>query len=476
MACSLVCKRRAECIYRAEHRFGGVCLTMFPTTERIRLPSRQPTLLFTVELPQAYSHVHDLPVCIGELLLCVAGSSRFFPDRRLRPAQTTVLVALDRHHGGERFRLEVPTRALTGEITTSLVATEGPDETILLAVLQHEDGLSVFVLAPDGCVLWEEQPYTADKHTHRLTEVHLRTYDLSIKHWLSPVFPGPMQGYLVSWLYRQDRFARMEYRRPGGDLPLWSQPAWAVGRCGHIVFGATVPRAQSRLVAYDLATGTPLWSIAGREAILAAVEREFVVVVYRPPTWEDAIALAPKSTSNHGPIWPLAGMHCPPILAHEPATGERLWSLWVPGYVVSLACGPGHMCAIVATETGHPLLLCADREGHLLWQQVLTSSVAERLVRWERGGPAMRPAWPMLVAVDAASLLLETPEQLTCLALHDGSVRWHCMTPAVRPSFLPRSEDRMVSRSCTLVHNGILYRREGTRLWAYAENQSALSE
>lgn len=448
-------------------------MTICPTTAYTRLPSTQPKLLFDVELPEAYSHAHDLPVCVGDLLVCVAGSSRFFPDHRQRPAQTPVLVALDRYNGGERFRLEVPTRALTGEITTSLVATEGPEETILVAVAQHEQGVSVFALAPDGRVLWEEQLYTADKHADRLAALHLRTYDLSLKHWLSPVLPGPMQGYLVSWLYRQDRFAWMEYRRAGQDEPVWSQPAWAVGSDGTSVFGVTVPRAHSLLTAYELATGTPRWSLAGREAVLAAVEREFVVVVYRPPTWEEAVADAPKSVSKHGPIWPMSGTHCPPIIAHEPATGERLWSLWVPGYLVSLACGPGHVCALVATETGHPLLLCADRTGHLLWQQHLTTSVAERLVRWERGVSAIRPSWPMIVAVDAAHLLLEMPEQLTCVALHNGSVRWHCITPGVRPGFLPRSEDRFVSRSCTLIHDGMLYRREGNRVWAYGEEASS---
>lgn len=410
------------------------------------------------------------------MLLCVGGSFLYFPDRFLRPKHLAVLVALDRLSGSERFRLEVPTRAFTGEITTSLVPTVRPDGLIFLAVYQHDTMLSVFVLASDGRLLWEDQPYDSEKDQDRIAAVRLREFDLSIKHWVSPVIPGPAQTYLVSWLYRQNRFAWMEYRRPGQDQAVWSTPQWLVGACGEVVFGATVPRERSSLTARNLSTGKPLWSLPGRESIVAAAETEFVVLVYRPPTREEAAETAPRSAGQKGQGWEMAGNHCPPIIAREPVTGEILWSIAVPGYVVSLMCGPGHVCAIVATETGWPALLCADRSGQTLWSQELKHFPTQGLVAWETFGPAIRPPWPVIVAVDASSVLLETNEVLTCVSLRDGKETWQLATPAVDPGFLPRMEDRILGRSTTLIEDGIIYRRGGTRLWAYTDRKVSLRE
>lgn len=443
-------------------------------TDRIRIPPTQPRYLFEVDIPGAYTHAHDLPVVVDELLVCVGGTFLYFPDRLQRPKNTAVLVALDRLNGSERFRLEVPTRAFTGEITTSLIPTVRPDGLILLAVYQHDTVLSVFALAPDGRVLWEDQLYDYEKEQDRLYAVHLRAFDLSIKHWVSPVIGGPAQSYLVSWLYRQNRFARMEYRRPGQEQALWSKPEWLVGACGEIVFGATVPREHSSLTARDLTTGKPLWAISGRESIVAAAEAEFVVLVYRPPTREEAAETAPRAAGKKDIEWAMAGNHCPPIIAREPATGESLWSIAVPGYVVSLMCGPDHVCVMVVTETGRPALLCADRLGQTLWLQELRSFPMQRLVRWGTFGPAIRPHWPVIVAVDAAHVLLETNETLTCISLRDGKEMWQVATPEVHPGFLPRVEDRILGRSTTLVQDGIIYQCEGTRLWAYTDREMSV--
>ena len=442
----------------------------------VQIPAIRPESLFEVDIPDSYTHAHDLPVIAGELLLCVGGGFRndVFQGPGLHtappPDHTPVLVALDRFNGRERFRLEVPTRSFTGEITTSLVPAVSSDGVILLAVYQHDTVLSVFALAPDGQVVWQDQLYDREKDGDRMVAMCLLEFDLYIKHWISPVIAGPEQSYLVSWLYRQNRFAWMEFRRPATSQALWTAPEWLVGTCGEVVFGATVPRESSSLTARDLSTGKSLWSIAGNECIVAAAEPEFVLLVYRPPTKGEAAETAPKSAGRKGQKgqpWEMAGNHCPPIIAREPASGERLWSLPVPGYVVSLACGPEHICAIVATEAGKPALLCADRLGQTLWLQQLKPFPAQRLVEWAPYEPANRPNWPVIVAVDAAHILLETNDSLMCLSLRDGKEVWQLMTPSVQPGFLPRMEDRILGRSTTLVRDGIIYRRNGTKLWAF---------
>jgi outer membrane protein assembly factor BamB len=433
-----------------------------------RIPLTQPTLLFEAAPPDPYTVAQARPVIAGDVLLCLGSSARPLtrvPLAELPPSpDTPVLVALDGVSGTERFRLEVPTRACTREVTTSLSPTVRADGSILLAVYQQDVSLSVFALSPAGRVLWEDELGRA-RGVDRLHELRLRAFDLYIKHWFSQLVAGPADGYLAAWLYRQERFAHLEYRQ-GGQV-VWQAPEWLVGHGGEVVLGASVPRASSTLTARVLTTGRPLWSLSGKERVLAAAEADFLLFVSRPPTRAEAALTAPRSAGNMPPRIALAGRHCPPIVAHDPATGEVLWSIAVPGSVVSLACGPAHIAALALAADNQAVLVCADRQGQTLWTRLLPPIPNEQVTAWQEQRAAAAFPWPLLIAVDDASLLWESGSTLHCAALRDGTDRWQLATPEAWAGFLPRIEDRLLGISNTQVGDGVIYRR-GTRLWAYA--------
>ncbi len=462
----------------------------------MRIPDTQPRQLFEVEVPTVYSYVQSRPSIAGESLLCLAGGSasdyllqRKEPRREWRdflhptpPPRTPVLVALDRSTGEVRYVLTIPTRSADGNILPSLAPTVRADGTILLGVYQQNTSLTVYALAPDGEVMWDDEPYSKEKDN--LYDVMLEPHDLSIKHWLSPVIAGSQDTYLVSWLYRQVRFARMEYRRPGHSEPLWSAPEWWLGTCGDVIVGATVPRVTSVITARDLISGKALWSLSGKERIVAATSHELVLFVVPPLKMLETLEMsraqrmeeaARQPTRKRGQV----AADYPPIVAYDPRSGGILWSVSVPGAVVSVVPGPEHVCAIAVPEAGRPWLLCADRNGEILWSVELRSEPLVPAAAWARKlvfdpQPWRHDPdpWPVIVGVDSEHVLWESRGSVHCFSLLDGRPVWRLDALDDCRTNLPRVDDRLVGQSTCLVWDGVLYRR-GWKLRAYTNGDAA---
>ncbi len=389
------------------------------------IPTTAPHLFYEKATPTAGPDDLFDPVIAGDLVLVTLDSYTFVSDRFIRdfagrkpettlsspgyqgepfPEQETILQALDLHTGAERFSLTVPIQPVPRDVLPTLPGVTSAG-TILQGVYQQDLFLHIYHVGPDGAILGVDRLYQDDRRV--LHDVGLVGNDLSIKLTLSPIIPCADDTYLVSWLYRQVRFAHLEYRRLGNPLPLWTGDEFWAGNTAEVVVGTTIPDPDYRVVGRRLTDGAVLWSNPGTFRTIAAVDDALVLVAANP--------YANPETVYH-PLPPDISS----LAAWEPSTGRTLWQQSVPGIVVSARVGPTRIVAIAVDADGYAQLSCFSRKGNRLWSRRLSQSEPYQISAWDRARLRYPPSsypWPTLIAVDRSALVLATGTALRSFSL-----------------------------------------------------------
>jgi hypothetical protein len=427
------------------------------------IPATAPHLLYEKAVPTAGPDYLFDPVIAGDLVLLTLGPYQFVSDRFIRvfaqqkseaehpgsgeqpvqhigwslprrnpesvlpspgyqgepyPDQKTILQALDLRTGAERFSLSVPIQPAPRDVLPTLPGVTSTG-TILQGLYQQDLFLHVYHIGPDGFILGVDRLYEDDRRL--LSEVGLGGNDLSIKLTFSPIIPCADDAYLVSWLYRQVRFARLEYRRIGDPLPLWTGDEFWAGNTAEVVVGTTILDPDYRVVGRRLTDGTVLWSNPSPFCTIAGVDDALVLVAANPYVNPEGV---------YQPLPP----DVPSLAAWDLYTGKTLWKHTLPGIVVSAQAGPTHIAAVAIDADGYAQLFCFSRKGDRLWSRHLSQSEPYQISTWDRVRLRYPPPsypWPTLLAVDWSAFVLTIGTTLRSFSLQGRHRQtWQLSLPA----------------------------------------------
>lgn len=432
------------------------------------IPRHRPRLLWERQvIPHCWGWTGRPVVDRGRILL--AGGSA---DAHGEVGLAQVLALED----GRELLVHRELPELAREVQAALPAL-APDGSLLVAIYEHPQGVSLLRLGPAGELLARQE-----------VPAGFPTIDGSSKLFLGPLVPLPDGSALVSWVYRQVR--RYGTSRHGSAGRAWEVACWLGAIGPGVAIGVTTPGPdhlldRTRVVAHDLLGGEVRWerdaphaTIAGLlrspAALLeraAAPQDELLLLVDRSARFAEKRAASEQAEEARAAADPederlLAELDAREValprsptrlLALALSTGAVEWSADFPGELVGVAACPTGVSVLAHDERGLALHHL-DRAGRLAGSSSLDGPP---LRRW---GHAVEQVRPALVARDLDVVLVAGEEQLVAHGLA-GDVLWNHPLPARCEGFRERRTDRFLPLVQLGLGDGRIALRDGERLW-----------
>lgn len=476
-----------------------------------------PVKAFEVSLPVAWAGFLERPVITKDGVL-VTGCNQ---DSRRKPGTDVILLTcLARQDGAELFRFCLPDEE--GKEIYSSLPVVAQDGDILLSAYCQDRWLKTYRLDAAGKVK-AQQEIGLEKGRDLRNDYNIIGGDLSSKLFMAPPHPCDEERLLVSWLYRQVRFFRTEYRswssadtdsaiadtdsaiaetggaiadtdraiaETGGaiadtggaiaDGPIWSCNEWLLGASNSIALCASYDRPTDRespkeeLSARRIDNGELLWrsDYAGRvfgcvkDDAFLLVDRSLRLAEYKQRELRYQEELEQNEDLEVMEYFEKNPLTSPSmLLAADADSGEFVQRFTVAGEIFALMTHLSYIAVVCGDESGRGHIMILDSNAAA--NPVATRSVATN----EPGVPVLVPVggtWPLLVYLDERCLIWSEKAQLICSPIDDlQSEHWRMTLPAGCAGFHPRMRERLLTPANIVVEDDLLVLRTATKLLGY---------